>query len=75
MIRNPVARRALSLTLMTLGGLLLFLAPDDVWIGTLLLALGIALEVAGTLMRRSDAPRMHGRGPGDDRTRDSADPL
>jgi len=52
MIRNPRTRRILSLVLMALGGLLLFLAPEDIWIGTLLLGLGVALEVAGTLMHR-----------------------
>lgn len=52
MIRNPRTRRILSLVLMALGGLLIFLAPEDVWIGALLLALGVALEVAGMLMQR-----------------------
>ena len=52
MIRNPRTRRILSVVLMALGGLLLFLAPEDIWIGTLLLGLGVALEVAGTLMHR-----------------------
>lgn len=52
MIRNPRTRRALSLVLMALGGLLLFLAPEDFWIGTVLLCLGAALEVAGMLMQR-----------------------
>lgn len=52
MIRNPRTRRTLSLVLMTLGGLLLFLVPEDIWIGTLLLGGGVALEVAGTLMQR-----------------------
>lgn len=55
MIRNPRARRALSVLLMVVGGVLLFLAPEDIWIGALLLGLGIALEVAGALMyRRSE---------------------
>lgn len=52
MTRNPRTRRTLSLALMALGGLLLFLAPEDIWIGTLLLGLGAALEAAGTLMQR-----------------------
>jgi drug/metabolite transporter (DMT)-like permease len=52
MIGNRRARRILSLVLMALGGLLLFLAPEDFWIGTLLLCLGVALEAAGVLMQR-----------------------
>lgn len=52
MIRNPRTRRSLSLMLMALGGLALFLAPADVWIGTLLLGLGAALEAAGLVMQR-----------------------
>ena len=52
MIRNPRTRRILSLVLMAMGGLLLFLAPEDIWIGTLLLGLGVALEVVGMLMQR-----------------------
>jgi len=52
MIRNPRIRRALSLVLMAVGGLLLFLAPADIWIGTLSLGLGVALEAAGILMQR-----------------------
>jgi len=52
MIRNPQTRRALALVLTLLGGLAMFLAPEDIWIGALLLGLGVALEVAGTLMQR-----------------------
>jgi hypothetical protein len=52
MMRNPQTRRALALLLTVLGGLAMFLAPEDIWIGALLLGLGVALEVAGTLMQR-----------------------
>lgn len=52
MIRNPHTRRALALALLVLGGILLFLAPEDIWIGTLLLGLGAALEIAGAVMQR-----------------------
>ncbi|OYY92789.1 MAG: hypothetical protein B7Y41_14535 [Hydrogenophilales bacterium 28-61-23] len=52
MIRNPRTRRTLSLLLMATGGLLLFLAPEGIWIGALLLGLGAALEAAGMLMQR-----------------------
>lgn len=52
MIRNPMTRRALALVLTVLGGLVLFLAPEGIWVGGLLLALGAGLEVAGALMQR-----------------------
>lgn len=52
MIRDPRTRRRFSLAFLILGGLLLFLAPDDIWLGGLLLALGVALEIAGALMHR-----------------------
>jgi hypothetical protein len=51
MITNLRVRRALSVGLLVLGGVLVFLAPGDIWIGILMLALGLGLEVAGTLMR------------------------
>lgn len=57
MIRNPHTRRILSLALLLLGGLLLFLAPEDIWIGGALLLLGVALEIAGTLMQRRGGGR------------------
>jgi drug/metabolite transporter (DMT)-like permease len=53
MIRNHNSRRVLAVLLMVLGGLAMFLAPENIWIGVLLLVLGVALEVAGMLMRRS----------------------
>jgi drug/metabolite transporter (DMT)-like permease len=52
MIRNPRIRRTLSLALMVAGGVFIFLAPDDVALGVVLLALGLALEVAGMLVQR-----------------------
>ena len=52
MIRNPHTRRALSLFLTVSGGLAIFLAPEGIWIGAVLLGLGVALEVAGRLMQR-----------------------
>jgi drug/metabolite transporter (DMT)-like permease len=52
MIRNPKTRRALSAALMVIGGVLIFLAPEDIGVGVLLLALGLVLEVVGTLMHR-----------------------
>jgi hypothetical protein len=50
MMRSPRNRRALSLTLMVLGGLLIFLAPVNVWVGVIFVAIGIAVEVAGLIL-------------------------
>jgi Na+/phosphate symporter len=52
MIRNPRTRRALSLLLLVLGGVFLFLAPEDIWIGVLLLVLGVGLEILAAVMHR-----------------------
>lgn len=47
MMKHPRTRRALAVGLLALGGVLLFLAPDDAWAGVVLLVLGVALEIAG----------------------------
>lgn len=52
MIKNPRTRRILSLVLITVGGMLIFLAPEDVWIGVLLLVFGVLLDLAGALMKK-----------------------
>lgn len=51
MIRNPRTRRILSVVLMALGGLLLVLVPADLWIGSLLLLLAVAMEAAGMVIQ------------------------
>lgn len=53
MIKNPRRRRALSFAMIFLGGLLIFLAPDDVWIGMVLALLGVGIELAGILLAHS----------------------
>lgn len=50
MTKTPRTRRVLSLGLMILGGVILFLTPADLWAGAMLVALGIVLEVTGTLL-------------------------
>ncbi|MGB8857352.1 MAG: hypothetical protein WCC58_11875 [Burkholderiales bacterium] len=50
MIKNRRRRRILSFGMVLLGGLLIFLAPDDVWIGIVLALLGVGIEVAGILL-------------------------
>ncbi len=50
MIKNMQTRRVLSLGLVVLGGVVLFLAPEDIWIGALFVALGLALEIIGAML-------------------------
>jgi hypothetical protein len=52
MIANPRTKRKLSLSLLVLGGLLIFLAPENIWVGTVLFGLGIAVEIAGAVLRQ-----------------------
>lgn len=52
MIKDPRTRRNVSLALMMVGGVLIFLAPEDIWIGVLLLGFGVSLELIGALMKR-----------------------
>ena len=57
MIGNPRTKRRLSLSLLVLGGLLMFLAPENIWIGAVLFVLGIAVEIAGAMLGQSRKPR------------------
>jgi hypothetical protein len=50
MIKNPRTRRILSLGLLILGGVILLLAPANVWAGAILVALAIALEIVGAVL-------------------------
>jgi hypothetical protein len=50
MIRNPRIKRLLSVVLLILGGLLMFFAPENIWIGAILFALGLGLEIAGLVL-------------------------
>lgn len=53
MIDNPRTRRVLSAVLILVGAVLIFLAPDDAWIGAVLAGLGFAIEgVAVALVHR-----------------------
>lgn len=45
LIKNPRVRRAWSLSLVGLGGLLLLLAPEGMLLGWIPLLLGVALEL------------------------------
>lgn len=50
MIKNPRTKRILSISLLSLGGILMFLAPEDIWIGAILFALGLGVEIAGLVL-------------------------
>lgn len=52
MLKQLHRRRALSVSLIVLGGVLIFLAPEDVWIGAVLAILGIAIEVIAFKLAR-----------------------
>lgn len=49
MIKNSRTRRIISVALLSLGGFLLLLAPQNAWAGAVLLGLGVALEIAGLI--------------------------
>ncbi|HEU4854664.1 MAG TPA: hypothetical protein VFS89_05160 [Nitrosospira sp.] len=50
MIRTRT-KRLLSVVLLILGGMLMFFAPENIWIGALLFGLGLGLEIAGLVLR------------------------
>ncbi|MDD5035938.1 MAG: hypothetical protein PHE55_14405 [Methylococcaceae bacterium] len=50
LIKNPRTRRMGSAVLMVLGGVLFFLAPEGMLFGWIFIALGVALEIAGTTL-------------------------
>lgn len=49
-MKNPRTRRPVSFGLLILGGVLLFLAPENAWLGLVFVGLGILLEVAGIML-------------------------
>jgi Na+/phosphate symporter len=54
MIRNPRTKRLLSVPLLILGGLLMFFAPENIWMGALLFLLGAGVEIAGLVLAHRD---------------------
>ncbi len=61
MIRNPRSKRLLSIPLLILGGLLMFLAPENIWMGAILFILGIAVEIAGLVLAHRDKTIQSGK--------------
>jgi energy-converting hydrogenase Eha subunit E len=55
MIRNVRVRRLLAGSLAAVGVALLLLAPHDAWLGIVLIALGLALELIGMRLRHKDS--------------------
>ena len=51
MLKSRVPRRLAAAALVVFGGVLIFLAPE-MWMGVLLLLIGVALEAAGIALER-----------------------
>ena len=51
MLRKRRTRRVLAIGLVVLGGVLMALAPE-MWVGVIVLALGVVLELAGIALER-----------------------
>jgi hypothetical protein len=51
MFKKQRSRRVLAIVLVVVGGVLMALAPE-MWIGLLLLALGVVIELAGIALER-----------------------
>ncbi|SOD41644.1 hypothetical protein [Nitrosovibrio sp. Nv4] len=49
MIRTRT-KRVLSISLLVLGGILMFFAPENIWIGAVIFALGLCVEIAGLVL-------------------------
>lgn len=51
---TPARRRLLAVWLMLLGVLLILFAPET-WVGLLVLALGVCIEIAGMVLGHRDS--------------------
>ena len=54
LIKNKRLRRGIGLTLVLVGGLLMWLAPEEAGVGVFLLAAGVLLEIVGIALERRD---------------------
>ncbi len=50
----PRSKRILSVTFLILGAVLIFFAPENAWIGAILLILGLGIEIVGLLLRHRE---------------------
>ena len=56
LIKNPRTRRIVSMSLLAMGGILIFLAPEGVLFGWILLLLGVMVEIIGATLGHQDGP-------------------
>lgn len=54
LIKNKRLRRGIGLALVLVGGLLMWLAPEEAGVGVFLLAAGVLLEIVGIALERRD---------------------
>lgn len=50
MFKKPRTNRVLTIPLFILGGLLILFAPENAWIGTILLGLGLGVEIVALIV-------------------------
>jgi drug/metabolite transporter (DMT)-like permease len=51
MTRHSQLRRIFSVVAMVAGAILIFLAPDNAWVGIAMVLLGVAIELLGIILR------------------------
>ncbi|MDV6345439.1 MULTISPECIES: hypothetical protein [unclassified Nitrosomonas] len=51
MIRNPRTKRILSISLFIIGCVFILLAPEDAWLGVVLLSIGLGVEIGALIFR------------------------
>jgi Na+/phosphate symporter len=56
MIKNPRIRRTISIILLIVGGIFMFLAPQNAWIGFVLVGIGLLLEFISYGLRHDNKP-------------------
>jgi len=58
MTRHSQLRRVFSVVAMVAGAILIFLAPNNAWVGIAMILLGVAIELLGIVLRH---PRNGGK--------------
>lgn len=51
MTRHSQLRRAFSVVAMVAGAILIFLAPNNAWVGIAMILLGVAIELLGIILK------------------------